>query len=605
VSNLQHLVTTKIQEIEEMAIQLTEEQSDMAKATDTLVKETEGKKKSEIALHEAQQTVKNLRDESTDLRETIQTLHKSLIKSAMETEIQREEMNKCKLALTDSKGSHEVEKKSSQEALDTKEQELQRLFKLVQKMEKSAESKGGFIADLENTVDELKVLLESEITKVYTLSATKASNDDERKRLAQDIKTLTDQISKERSLKSTEITKLHTSLDSKALKNKKLKDMLDNTYQDNEDRRKAMEEALEESNTIRKEVSEMLQRTKEDLTTRINELEEDKRCGETTTQKRLEELSTRISDLSTMKESLQSENMALMVKIQEDKQSTEQLFKKNKQLKMALSGNEKKIREEMKELEFVMNTTITKIESKQKQSIEEERVKISLSIDKLEDENDTYKIKITQLESIIRRLERQSSMGIRGHSEGGASREEADALRNENDRLQKRISNLEKQNSSFSSTTEEYHHHHGGSPGRGDRSPRTGGSGSDYYIIEYRLEKERRIKAEEFAAAMAARAKAGFEERNEDIVGLRMKVSSLEADKENFDHQQQLMLPGSATLQNPTELVLAMQERDEAVDEANRYKSIANKLNEQVITMNQMIEDGETEAVRLETTSTG
>jgi DNA repair exonuclease SbcCD ATPase subunit len=381
--------------------------------------------------------------------------------------------------------------------------------------------------------------------------------------------------------------------------------MLDNTYQDNEDRRKAMEEALEESNTIRKEVSEMLQRTKEDLTTRINELEEDKRCGETTTQKRLEELSTRISDLSTMKESLQSENMALMVKIQEDKQSTEQLFKKNKQLKMALSGNEKKIREEMKELEFVMNTTITKIESKQKQSIEEERVKISLSIDKLEDENDTYKIKITQLESIIRRLERQSSMGIRGHSEGGASREEADALRNENDRLQKRISNLEKQNSSFSSTTEEYHHHHGGSPGRGDRSPRTGGSGSDYYIIEYRLEKERRIKAEEFAAAMAARAKAGFEERNEDIVGLRMKVSSLEADKENFDHQQQLMLPGSATLQNPTELVLAMQERDEAVDEANRYKSIANKLNEQVITMNQMIEDGETEAVRLETTSTG
>lgn len=56
------------------------------------------------------------------------------------------------------------------------------------------------------------------------------------------------------------------------------------------------------------------------------------------------------------------------------------------------------------------------------------------------------------------------------------------------------------------------------------------------------MEREGRIKAEEFAAAMAARAKAGFEDRNEEIVGLGMKVSSLESEKENFDHQRQLTL---------------------------------------------------------------
>jgi hypothetical protein len=34
----------------------------------------------------------------------------------------------------------------------------------------------------------------------------------------------------------------------------------------------------------------------------------------------------------------------------------------------------------------------------------------------MEYDNDGYKIKITQLESAIRRLERQSFMGIRGHA---------------------------------------------------------------------------------------------------------------------------------------------------------------------------------------------
>ena len=95
---------------------------------------------------------------------------------------------------------------------------------------------------------------------------------------------------------------------------------------------------------------------------------------------------------------------------------------------------------------------------------------------------------------------------------------------------------------------------------------------------------------------MAARAKAGFEDRNEEIVGLRMKVSSLESEKENFDHQRQLTLTGSASLQNPTDLLLALQERNEALEEAQRYKSIANQLNEKVVMMDEMIGAGENAA---------
>ena len=40
----------------------------------------------------------------------------------------------------------------------------------------------------------------------------------------------------------------------------------------------------------------------------------------------------------------------------------------------------------------------------------------------MEDENDGYKIKITQLESAIRRIECQSSMDIRGRAQQADSR---------------------------------------------------------------------------------------------------------------------------------------------------------------------------------------
>jgi len=52
---------------------------------------------------------------------------------------------------------------------------------------------------------------------------------------------------------------------------------------------------------------------------------------------------------------------------------------------------------------------------KRKTIIEDDNAKLLLAHDELEDENDGYKIKITQLESVIRRrIERQSSIDIRG-----------------------------------------------------------------------------------------------------------------------------------------------------------------------------------------------
>ena len=45
----------------------------------------------------------------------------------------------------------------------------------------------------------------------------------------------------------------------------------------------------------------------------------------------------------------QSENVSLMDTVQEEKQSCGQIMKKNKQLKIAQSGNETKVFDEMKE----------------------------------------------------------------------------------------------------------------------------------------------------------------------------------------------------------------------------------------------------------------
>ena len=57
--------------------------------------------------------------------------------------------------------------------------------------------------------------------------------------------------------------------------------------------------------------------------------------------------------------------------------------------------------------------------------------------------------------------------------------------------------------------------------------------GAKHYTILWRAEKDKRLKAEEFAAAMAARAKAGFEDRDEKILHLRMRISNLETENKN------------------------------------------------------------------------
>ena len=603
VSKLQQIVSTRTIEIEEITSQLSRQKADIERATHKLEKEMDDKTKLEKNLLVSQHDLNSHRSQTSDLQGTIQTLQDELARSKTDANSQREQMNQIQSEVAASKRKYESEKRSFHDAFETKQKEIKTLYRSVQIMEKTVEDKDGFITDLKNTVDELKVSLESQMTKVYSLSMTKDANGDKMKGLAQEVISLKDKMARERTSQSSELEKVNTHLDSKVSENNSLKESVESARQDNDELKRTMEDAREESIYIQQEFTETLQRAKEDLKARILELEDDKRSRSTTTKKRFEELSTRISDLSIMKENLQSENVSLIEKVREEKQSCEKILKKNKQLKTALSENETKVRNEMNELEFTMNSSISKIELKRKKAIEEEKAKMSLTLDKLEDENDSYKIKITQLESAIRRLERQSSMGIRGRANID-SQEEADRLRNENERLTRRIRILETTESSTSYLNTEEHRTYRGTPGLGDRRPGTPGSpggdgpgnGNVYYIVEYRLERERRIKAEEFAAAMAARAKAGFEDRNEEIVGLRMKVSSLESEKENFDHQRQLTLTSSASLQNPTNLLLALQERNEALEEAQTYKSIANELNEKVVMMDEMIGAGENAA---------
>jgi len=93
-----------------------------------------------------------------------------------------------------------------------------------------------------------------------------------------------------------------------------------------------------------------------------------------------------------------------------------------------------------------------------------------------------------------------------------------------------------------------------------------------------RMERDLRCKAEEIAAALAARAKSGFEKKDEEIAQLRMRLSSLTGGKEIGVRNS--LNSGLDYLEDVHDLSLTdmKRERDEARNEAQEYKALAEDL---------------------------
>jgi len=413
--------------------------------------------------------------------------------------------------------------------------------------------------------------------------------DEESNRYLIEINSLKKKLQREKDRGTSRLDHLQKSLDEEKDANMHRIETLERTFLEKDKLIKSLEKTIREKDLVNSNLSQSLEHTRDTLNSKIHELQEDSKTNDDVADQKFQELSQRVSDLCVVTETLKHEKITLSEKLKEEKEYRERLQRKNKLLKDALTDNDKKVREEMKELEFTMNSTISRLESKRQKALEIEKEQMSNLLNELEDENETYKIRVTQLESSIRRLERQSKVRSNMSSSGSVNSHSNPAdfadLQMENERLKRRITRMEQRqplgdNMSVGS-------------GRSFRERERGhGRDEPYYYSELQSERARRIKAEEFAAAMAARAKAGMEKRNEEIIGLRMQVSTLENTKENYDNQRQLLLgTAPSASRNNDQLRLLSEERDEAKQEANQYKAIAEKLNSQVIAMHGVIEN--------------
>ncbi len=585
ILKLKEILSRKETDINALSAHSNDQKSEIATMSKKLSTEIETKNKIISEKSDLRNTIERLRVDNDRLQDKLEGLDDEVSRLNKLTEVEINQKENVLSELMDLKSTFKKEKDVLQDSLLSKSEETHNLFEKIQDLETVLSVKDRTIEDLEQSVVQLTSTLEAEISKVQTLSFSKNTAEEENMKISKERDSLLQRFTEEMGSKSTEIDKLRQSLQSKSTKNKKLKEELASARNEKDTFEKDAEEALEESRAANTDLLNTLTRTKEDLKARIRELEKEKHEHDNVTDQKLESLSERISDLSIVRETLQNENTLLMRKIEEQEKSYVNLEKKNKLLRTAMSDNEKQLRDQMNELESTMHLTISKIESKRKKTVVEERSKYKATVERLEDESDGYKVKIAQLEGTIRQLERKVANSASENIDH-PQHDEFRRLREENERLRSRIETHEHSESShrFSERRQQ-------TPTRNSSPYRTqSDDGSNYYSNIYKSERDRRLKAEEFAAAMAARAKAGFEKKNEEIVGLKMQINTLEAEKENVENQQQLRLRNGGSIGHSETLSLAIQERDEAIEEARKYRSIANKLNQQVITMGRQIE---------------
>jgi len=300
-------------------------------------------------------------------------------------------------------------------------------------------------------------------------------------------------------------------------------------------------------------LSEALKRVEADLYSQISELKKEKEEAVEKLKRAHDDVLSKLSDARYVKETLAEQNDNLCERLDEMTKQKEKAEEKKNKIYKSLKESEDMMRTEMKEIRSAMELAM----SKKNKDLDRER-QLSLATTK------KYEAKIEELETELK--ERNSYN----------SRSENMKLRKQINALEEKIrNNLEKTNERNFDSYED------------DDSNKS-------YIVLWRSEREQRIKAEEFAAAMAARAKSGFEERDERIVNLRMKVSRLESEKDykskHLTHDTNPLLTNG-----DHELMLALRERDAAIDEAKRFRAIARKLNDHLSQVDhELIEHGTT-----------
>jgi len=573
-------------EKEAMTLQVSSLTIQLESTRQELSIETEEKEKSANNAKTFDETLRKLQSDKAQLSHELQSKKIEFKEISARLDLEKSEREGATSTIVAMERAIEKKMIDLQGVIEVKNSELDQSSQKLLSIMTSNTQKDTVITNLESYTSSLKENLAIELKRVAEINTAYKSLQEENSTLSDEMNAAKEQIFRMKEIETIEIKKMKNSLESKSAKNDKLKELLNSARAGNQETAKAIQAELVQSKETNVNLAESLRHKTEELETRVNEIEE-KDLDVKELSKKYDDISARISDLSIINESLQSESAALREGILKEKNQKDRMYKKNKALKSTMRVNEEQMRTQMKELEATMKSTLTKIESKHSRIVEEEKSSSKLTVTNLQSEIESYLLKISRLEAAVQELQHQASRAGNINSADrrrkASTQEEVESIRNENSRLRKRLQSIEDKQFSLRWR----------STNIGDGAD--GVDGNQSHTVEWRIEKDRRIKAEEFAAAMAARAKAGFEEKNEEIVKLRLRVSNLELEKENISTNRNLLLTNESLYRSDGDNItnLALQERDEAMEEARRYRSIARKLNDQVMAMNQQMIEGE------------
>jgi len=546
-------ITTEL-ETSKKRIQLESQAKKRAEENVSSLKEEA--RKQEQVISELSAKFQSLRDEDASLIDSLE----SELRQRKESDHSLLEMKKI----------HEDETTKLQDKIKKKHDEAKILAKELLSIKSELNEKERLTAELNSTIYDIKKSVEEkQQEKDEEIKLMKDFQSSENKKLAGDLKSLKDKLLQEREEFKLNTAKLQKSLDSKVEKNNRLKDRFAESRSSYDKMKSTMEAELENRNSINTELRESLEKTKKEFSSRILNLLEEKGKIVQDADGKYDELESKISDLRLLNQSLTEQNGALHKKLDATVIRKEQLEEKRKKLHDSMKGTEATMRSELNELKSAMESLMS-----QKKEFA--------------DDKNSAKATIIKLEATIEQLECEIAERENEREVGGIDEDLMTDLRDENKKLKRRIIMLEERQHQRQPRNNLNADMNGPTEVHGDRVD--GSTGGDTYVILWRTEKEQRLKAEEFAAAMAARAKAGFEDRDEKIIALRMKVSNLEAEKENIVRYKNASSSPSNAVVNPMltndggdeDLTLALRERDDARQEAKRFRSIARKLNRQL-----------------------
>jgi len=252
-------------------------------------------------------------------------------------------------------------------------------------------------------------------------------------------------------------------------------------------------------------------------------------------QKEIEERDENLRALFKDQKYLKEENVKLSRKLKNEGNTRHRIEQHNKKLKDNMITTEEQMRSEMNELHSAMKMAISRIEKK----------------------------KSSEIHNLTRLLE----------GEKGSDVQTEDCFEATIDKLE--------HNTVYTGNVEEDMKRRTNKT-RQAQAETDGTTDHDQLYIAWQKEKTDRLKAEEFAAVMAARAKAGIEQKNEKIVDLKMKLN-LATNAKRAEHVKLLSDGSDIPVYGPMHetLTSAKQHPDNALVEDRKYNSIVEEQSQQ------------------------